>query len=118
MATGTITRQKVHAVSDSVNSKATAANTWYNTGKTIVVPNYHVYIARITLGWSSQKPIGIGVNNSSTIDGAPTQSVTGDPQKGATFMLPAGTWYVFEMRAGVPTSNNTVYINYIDIPTD
>ena len=52
-----------------------SANTWADTGLTIVVPTGHTYIGVVWTGYNSGRPLGIGVDESTTPSGSiPNQS--------------------------------------------
>ena len=71
-----------------------SANTWADTGLTIVVPTGHVFIGVVTTGYSSGRPIGIGVDESATPTGSiPIQSAESENgQYGVNVFLWPGTW--------------------------
>lgn len=99
--------------------KATAADTWQYNGGQFTVPSGHIYLVRPDLGWSSGKPVGVGLNFSTTI-GAPgfpyfnVENANGF-YNCPTFLCFPATYYMFEKRATVPTAANPYYINAIDI---
>ena len=100
------------------NFQATAANTWQCTGNTFVVPTNHYYIVKVRIGWSTGKPIGIGIDNSSVLDAAGYPDANIENANGlyeATFFLSSGTYYIYEKRGSVPTSANSSWLSYIDI---
>ena len=101
----------------SISFKATAANTWQYTGLSFTIPSGHQYLTRVWEDWNSGKPIGVGFETSTAIGtkGFPTYNF--ENANGfytpPVFLLPAGTFYLFEKRATVPTSANTDYVSFI-----
>lgn len=94
--------------------KATAANTWQYTGKSFTVPSGYLYLANIYLGFSSGNPTGMGIHTASSGTPRWRQEATGI-QQSPTWTLGAGTYYIFERRASVPSTANTLYMGYIVI---
>lgn len=96
--------------------KATTANTWEYTGKSFTVPSGHMYLVKLQLGWASGKPIGVGVHTSTNVSGFPSWHFADSEgvYNAPVFLLYAGTYYLFEKRATVPSLTNTYWINAID----
>lgn len=97
-----------------------AANQWEDTGLTITVPTGHVFLGELSSGWSSGKPIGLGVNQATSLTGGqPNFCIENENAVLAidTFLYP-GTWHVFTKRASAGTTNNNYYYRYIDILTE
>lgn len=94
-----------------------AANTWGNSGLTIVVPSGHVFIGVLWTAYSSGRPTGIGVDESTTPSGSiPNQSAeSSNGQYGVNVFLWPGTWHVFDKRATAAVANNNFYFRYIDL---
>ena len=103
----------------SVSFKATAANTWQYTGLSFTIPSGHQYLARPWMGWNSGKPTGVGFETSTAMGtkGFPTYNY--ENANGfytpPVFLLPAGTFYLFEKRASAPTAANTNYVSFVDL---
>lgn len=102
----------------SISYKATAANTWEYTKLSFTIPSGHQRLVRPWVGWNSGKPTGVGFETSTSMGtkGFPTYNF--ENANGfytpPVFLLPAGTFYLFEKRASVPTSANTDYVSFID----
>lgn len=96
------------------------ANAWENTGLTITVPTDHMYIGVLECTWASGRPLGLGVNTSSSLLGdVPNQAHEngGEGTLAFTVALYPGTWYVFTKRSSVGTSANSYYFRRIDVVT-
>lgn len=93
---------------------------WEDTGLQITVPAGHVYVGVVDGGWSSGKPVGLGVNSSTTLTGGvPNQARvavdSNDVVFAITVVLYTGTWNVFTKRAAAGTANNNYYFRYVDL---
>lgn len=101
---------------DTLGSYKNTTTDWENTGITITVPQGHAYIGLLSQGFSSGKPVGIGINASSTLSG----NIPGQSNENANgvyssiVFLTSGTWYVFTKRATAATTNNSYYFRHID----
>ena len=103
--------------------QATAANTWQYTGLSITVPSGHNYIVEMLPGYSTGRPIGIGLNDSQTISGAHNAPIyraealrTGESVvRSPFFLLTPGTWYLFDKRESVPTTKNSFVVRGYDL---
>ena len=108
-----------HPAQKTISFKATAANAWQYTGLSFTIPSGHQYLVRPWMGWNSGKPTGVGFETSTSTGtkGFPTYSF--ENANGfctpPIFLLPPGTFYLFEKRATTPTAANTDYISFIDI---
>ena len=93
------------------------ANAWENTELTVVVPNGHFFVGLLTTGYSSGRPLGIGIDRNTTpVGGIPEQSAeSSNGQFSVTVCLYPGTWYVYTKRATVGTANNNYYLRYVDL---
>ena len=103
------------------NYMATSTN-WEYTGKSFTVPTNHVWLVNVRGAFSSGRPIGMGVHNANTVTASGPVWCISSPDTSTsvnwtpTFLLQAGTYYVFCKRASVPTATNQHMMNYIDIP--
>lgn len=103
--------------------KGSVANDWEYTGTSITVPNRHIYIVDILTGYNTGRPIGAGLHTSATIAaaiGAPYYRAESTNANDATmrmplFLLLPGTYYYFEKRATVPTTENSHAIRGFDL---
>lgn len=103
-------------VSDTYTTAA--ANTWEYTGKSFQVPANHVYLVRITAGWSSGRPTGIGVHTATSLGSYTAPSYNYESSaigSNLTMLLGAGTYYVWAKRAGTGSNNYTVTAFDFDI---
>lgn len=91
-----------------------AGDTWSYTGLSVVVPTGHVYIVQIIQTYNGSRPIGIGVHTTTTITSynAPAYHVqsgsTSQALARGTFLLKAGTWYIWGKAAGAGTNKFAV----------
>lgn len=103
----------------SISFKATAANTWQYTGLSFTIPSGHQYLVRPYIGWNSGKPTGVGFETSTSMGtNVPPTYIFENANGFSTppvFLLPAGTFYLFEKRASVPTVANTDYVSFVDL---
>lgn len=104
--------------------KGTVANAWEYTGTSITVPNGHIYLVYFVPGFSTGKPIGVGLHTSDTIPtayGAPlfraeSENANDALMRTPLFVLGSGTtYYYFEKRATVPAAANTHTIAGFDL---
>lgn len=127
MATSTIPKNFQHDI-DTLNSKFTqtqitlgsykslSAN-WEYTGYSIVVPANHVYVCTLSTNWTAGRPTGLGVSQSTTLDGDmpyiahAAETVHSTP----CFFLYPGTWYVFARRAAAGSAANIYAARYFDL---
>lgn len=93
----------------SVQYKGTSTG-WEYTGMSFTVPPGHRYLVSLYTGWSSGKPIGLGIGYSPTLgaEGYPyynfenANGITSTP----IWALSPNTYYVFAKRATTPSSTN------------
>ena len=112
MATGTIPSQFNPTFKQYINttSKATTANAWEYTGKSITIPSGKRAIVQGYLQWASGKPIGFGLDGSSTASTPYRCYESGLTVYSCSFILGSGTYYIYEKRSTVPSSNNTLIV--------
>ena len=103
--------------------QATAANAWQYTGLSVTVPSGHNYLVEMIPGYSTGRPIGIGLNDAQTISNAHNapmyrveairsgESIVRTPY----FLLTPGTWYLFDKRESTPTTKNTFVVRGYDL---
>ena len=107
----------------TTNVQATAANTWMYAGTSFTIPSGSVGVVKVSTAWNSGRPIGLGINTSDSIsttyknpayyfiDTRTDAAVLNSP----TWVLTAGTYYPFHMRANTGSSNNTLTVNGVMI---
>lgn len=114
---------KVRTLVSAHSFKGTTANAWEYVGASFTVPIGHTYVVFMQAGYASGKPLGIGINSSSST------LTLGSPDKGflesangcnrGIAIVPGGTagadCYLFCKRGGVPQSANEHYAWAIDI---
>ena len=111
----------VGAVNLVVNHPYQAITTgWEYVGASFTVPSGHIYLVMLTAGWTTGKPIGLGINSSSSLGsvGVPDYGfVENSSYAGRTplLFLSQGTYFLFCKRATVPTGNNNHSAYAIDV---
>lgn len=94
--------------------KGTKANAWECTNISFTVPSGYIYVVGVTQTWASGKPIGIGLGTSTSLS-VPNIALQAEPVTRQTFLLAAGTYYIYTMRETAPTANNTYNVYAIKI---
>lgn len=120
---------KIDAGVSALNTKVTAkytnlgsyahtqTNAWENTGVTITVPDGHNYIGVLISGYTSGRPLGIGVDRTQNPPGGMIEqsAESSNGQYSVFVLLYPGTWYVFTKRATASTAPNSYYFRYYDM---
>ena len=93
----------------------TTSNAWEYVGKSITVASGHVAIVTCVQNYSSGRPMGIGLGTNASANPPLyfAQHATESVYR-ATFMLTAGTWYLYTKRATVPSAANSYHIYKLD----
>lgn len=125
LLTKILNRFPVYSNLISSSYKNTTANAWEYTNLKFNVPAGHVYLVRCTQGWSSGRPMGIGLNPSASLTGGAPQYCMIDRSGSAAYICNSPTWicpgsatyYLYTYRDGASSTANAYYVNVIDIPT-
>lgn len=98
--------------------QGTKSNAWEYVGQSITVPSGHYYIVLAIQTYTAGRPIGIGLGTA-TDQNPPiyiaTSSGSSETLYRGTFLVSAGTYYLFTKRAAVPSAVNTYNVWAIDI---
>jgi len=101
------------------NNYKVSSTAWSYCNLSFTVPVGHIYLASGYAGWSSGKPVGVGIHTASTLgnEGYPRYSVydANGMMQTPYYVLPNGTYYLFEKRATVPSANNYHAIFVLDL---
>lgn len=104
--------------------KGTVANAWEYIGASFTVPAGHIYVVQLQTNFASGKPLGIGLNSSTSISSAYgfpdlTCCESANGCNRGTAVLSGGTngmtYYVFCKRAAVPSTANIHTVAGLDI---
>ena len=107
----------IYGVTRIDNSYKATTTSWQYTGTSFKVPANHVYLVCLRCGWNTGRPVGIGLNTSTTLTEEPEYAYENANTAWASpvFMLTPATYYLFAKRGSIPTTANSHWIYYLDI---